>query len=97
MSTSREPPKKNVKFEYPVECQIMAIDGTWQKSSKLVEVSDKAGVLTVDTSVAGLSMKEFFLVLSSVGRAYRRCELAWVNGEKLGVNFRREGSKRALR
>jgi hypothetical protein len=25
--------------------------------------------------------------LSSSGLAYRRCELAWVNGDQIGVNF----------
>lgn len=87
--------KKSVKFEYPVACRIMAIDGTWQRASKLIEVSDKAGVLLLHTSVAGSSMKELLLVLSSLGHAYRRCELAWVNGEQLGVNFRREQASSA--
>jgi hypothetical protein len=27
------------------------------------------------------------LLLSSTGLAYRRCELAWVNGDQIGVNF----------
>ena len=35
----------------------------------------------------GLPLKEFFLLLSSSGLAYRRCELAWVNGDEIGVNF----------
>jgi hypothetical protein len=39
-------------------------------------------------------MKEFFLVLSSTGLAYRRCQLAWVNGDKVGVTFLKRGEKK---
>jgi hypothetical protein len=39
-------------------------------------------------------MKEFFLLLSSTGLAYRRCELAWVNGDQIGVNFIKTSEKK---
>jgi hypothetical protein len=39
-------------------------------------------------------LKEFFLLLSSTGLAYRRCELAWVNGDQIGVNFLKQGDKK---
>jgi hypothetical protein len=42
----------------------------------------------------GLHLKEFFLLLSSTGLAYRRCELSWVNGDQIGVNFLKQGDKR---
>jgi hypothetical protein len=32
--------------------------------------------------------------LSSTGLAYRRCELAWVNGDQIGVNFLKLGEKK---
>jgi hypothetical protein len=35
----------------------------------------------------GLHLKEFVLLLSSTGLAYRRCELAWVNGDQIGAKF----------
>jgi hypothetical protein len=38
-------------------------------------------------------MSEFFLVLSSMGKAYRRCQLAWVNGNQVGVDFLKAGKK----
>jgi hypothetical protein len=41
-----------------------------------------------------LHLKEFFLLLSSTGLAYRRCELAWVNGDQIGVNFLKTGEKK---
>jgi hypothetical protein len=71
---------------YPVN--IMAIDGTWRRSCTMEDVSESGARLTVvDGSVQGLALKEFFLLLSSTGLAYRRCELAWVNGDQLGVHF----------
>ena len=41
----------------------------------------------MESSIQGLVLKEFFLLLSSSGLAYRRCELAWVNGDEIGVKF----------
>jgi len=62
----------------------MAIDGTWRRACSLLDVSETGAKMTVEGSVP---LKEFFLLLSSTGLAYRRCELAWVNGEEIGVNF----------
>jgi hypothetical protein len=42
----------------------------------------------------GLPLKEFFLVLSTVGKAYRRCQLAWVNGDQVGVSFIKSADKK---
>ena len=44
--------------------------------------------------VEGLNLKEFFLLLSSTGLAYRRCELAWVNGEQIGAGFLKPEAKK---
>jgi hypothetical protein len=66
---------------------MMAIDGTWRRSCVMDDVSQTGARLTVDSSIAGLNLKEFFLLLSSTGLAYRRCSLAWVNGEEIGVTF----------
>jgi hypothetical protein len=58
------------------------------------DVSESGAKLTIDGSVEGLHLKEFFLLLSSTGLAYRRCELAWVNGDQIGVNFLKLGDKK---
>jgi hypothetical protein len=50
--------------------------------------------MTVEGSIVGLPLKEFFLLLASPGLAYRRCELAWVNGEEIGVNFLKHSKKK---
>ena len=73
---------------------IMGIDGTWRRDCLLNAISDTDAILTVEGSIQGLNLKEFFLLLSSTGLAYRRCELAWVNGDQIGVNFLKTGDKK---
>jgi hypothetical protein len=43
----------------------------------------------VEGSIQGLNLKEFFLLLSSTGLAYRRCELVRVNGAEMDIQFLR--------
>ncbi len=73
---------------------MMGIDGTWRRDCTMEDVSETGAKLTVEGSVEGLHLKEFFLLLSSTGLAYRRCELAWVNGDQIGVNFLKQGDKK---
>ena len=76
-----------VTFERGIPAQMMGIDGTWRRSCTVHDVSDAGAKLTIEGSVQGLNLKEFFLLLSSTGLAYRRCALTWVNGEHIGVTF----------
>ena len=68
---------------------IMAIDGTWRRDCQLNAISDNDATLTVEGSIQGLNLKEFFLLLSSTGLAYRRCELVRVNGTEMDIQFLR--------
>jgi hypothetical protein len=45
----------------------MAIDGTWRRDCQLNAISDNDAALTVEGSIQGLNLKEFFLLLSSTG------------------------------
>ena len=83
-----------VTFERGIPAQMMGIDGTWRRDCSMEDVSETGAKLTVSGSVEGLHLKEFFLLLSSTGLAYRRCELAWVNGDQIGVNFIKPGDKK---
>lgn len=89
--------EKRVSFERPFDARLMAIDGTWQRACKIHDVSELGAKLVVDGTLTG--QKEFFLVLSPIGLAYRHCELAWVNGEFVGVQFlnRSRGTKKGRR
>jgi len=79
-----------VNFATGIDVHVVAIDGTWSRKCTMLDVSETGARLALGASVAGLSLKEFFLLLSSTGAAFRRCELAWVNGEQIGINFLRE-------
>jgi hypothetical protein len=68
---------------------MMGIDGTWRRSCIIEDISDTGAKLKVGGSLMGLALKEFFLLLTSRGLAYRRCELVWVDGEHLGASFLR--------
>ena len=85
-----------VVFERGFAANMLAIDGTWQRPCTMEDVSDTGAKLTVDGSIKGLHLKEFFLVLSTVGKAYRRCQLAWINGDQVGVLFiKADGKKKS--
>lgn len=66
---------------------IMGIDGTWRRNCVLTAVSNHDAELTLESSIEGLNLKEFFLLLSSTGLAYRRCELVKVNGAQIEIRF----------
>ena len=72
---------------------IMGIDGTWRRECQLNAISDNDAILTVEGSIQGLNLKEFFLLLSSTGLAYRRCELVRVNGTEMDVQFLKSKKK----
>ena len=73
---------------------IMGIDGTWRRDCLLNAISDNDAILTVEGSIQGLNLKEFFLLLSSTGLAYRRCELVRVNGAEIDVSFLKGKNKK---
>jgi hypothetical protein len=85
---------ERVTFERGINAHMMGIDGTWRRDCIMEDVSETGSKLTVEGSVEGLHLKEFFLLLSSTGLAYRRCELSWVNGDQIGVNFLKTGDKK---
>ena len=89
--------RERVEFQKGFDVNIMGIDGTWRRSCILKDVSESGARLIVESPIEGLSLKEFFLLLSSSGLAYRRCELAWVNGDQIGVHFLKAGGGRKKR
>jgi hypothetical protein len=80
---------ERVTFSRGYDVCIMAIDGTWRRDCQLNAISDIDAALTVEGSIQGLNLKEFFLLLSSTGLAYRRCELVRVNGAEMDIHFLR--------
>ncbi len=85
---------ERITFERGFGAHMMGIDGTWRRDCTMEDVSETGAKLTVEGSVEGLHLQEFFLLLSSTGLAYRRCELASVDGDQIGVNFLKHNDKK---
>jgi hypothetical protein len=58
---------ERVTFERGIPAHMMGIDGTWRRDCTMEDVSETGAKLTVEGSVGGLHLKEFFLLLSSPG------------------------------
>ena len=56
---------RRVAFERGYDAHMMAIDGTWRRACKIQDISDTGAKLSVESSIEGLPLKEFFLLLSS--------------------------------
>jgi hypothetical protein len=80
-----------VDFEHGVPVYMMGIDGTWRRDCLMIDVSQTGARLLIEGSLQGLDLKEFFLLLSSTGLAYRRCQLVRVDGNQIGVAFLAQG------
>ena len=86
-----------VQFGRGYAARIMAIDGTWQRDCRIGDISERGAKLVIEGSVSGIEIKEFFLVLSAIGSAHRRCERIWLNGDEIGVRFLRDQTASATR
>ena len=76
-----------VNFDRGIPVYMMGIDGTWRRECTMVDVSQTGARLQIEGSLEGLDLKEFFLLLSSTGLAYRRCQLVRVSGDQIGIEF----------
>ena len=89
---------ERVEFGRGIDVHIMGIDGTWRRDCTMNDVSRTGARLTVNGPIQGLDLKEFFLLLSSTGLAYRRCRMVRLAGDQIGVEFLKpttEKSKKA--
>jgi hypothetical protein len=78
---------ERVDFERGIQVHIMGIDGTWRRDCTMIDVSQTGARLYIEGSIEGLDLKEFFLLLSSTGSAYRRCKMVRVAGDQIGIEF----------
>ncbi|MBN9004958.1 MAG: PilZ domain-containing protein [Rhizobiales bacterium] len=83
---------RRVKFSSGIPVQIVGFDGTWRRDCMMMDVAFGGAKLVVKPPVDELTARDFFLVLSTTGAVYRRCELVWSNGEQLGVRFLADNS-----
>jgi len=62
---------RRVAFKHGIAGSILSVDGTWRRQCRLDDVSETGANITIMGSFEGLQ-KEFFLLLSSPGIAYRQ-------------------------
>jgi PilZ domain len=84
---------ERVDFERGIQVFIMGIDGTWRRDCMMIDASQTGARLRIEGPLEGLDLKEFFLLLSSTGLAYRRCGLVRVDGDQIGVTFMAQDKK----
>ena len=87
---------ERVKLDTRHPVNLMGVDGTWRRSCILLDVSQSGARLEVDGTLDVLKAQEFFLVLSTRGLAFRRCELVRVDGTEIGVRFIAERKRRCV-
>src|ERR1700694_5250483 len=78
---------ERIEFGRGVDVHMMGIDGTWRRDCTMNDVSQTGARVTVNGPIQGLDLKEFFLLLSSTGLAYRRCRMVRLAGDQIGVEF----------
>jgi hypothetical protein len=83
-----------VKMDHKQTVNLMGSDGTWRRRCLLLDVSQTGAKIEVEGTLDVLQAKEFFMLLSSTGLAYRRCELVWIDGTMAGIHFINADGKR---
>jgi PilZ domain len=78
---------ERVNFDRGIHAYIMGIDGTWRRGCTMLDISQSGARLCVEEGFHGLDLREFFLLLSTRGLAFRRCQLVRVAGDEIGVRF----------
>ena len=90
---------QRVDFERGIPVFIMGIDGTWRRECTMSDISQTGARLQIEGSYEGLDLREFFLLLSSTGLVFRRCQLVRVAGDQIGIKFlaRDKAAKKPLK
>ena len=87
MSSWNNRKSDRVQFQRGFPANLMGVDGTWSRVCRLLDVSSTGARLEIEGTTEVLRAKEFFLVLSSTGLAFRRCEMVWMDGTTVGIRF----------
>src|SRR4051794_22095812 len=82
-----------VRMDHKQSVNLMGSDGTWRRRCVLLDVPNTGARIEVEGTLDVLQTKEFFMLLSSTGLAFRRCELVWIDGTTAGVHFVAAGGK----
>lgn len=84
---------ERVAFANGIPVRMVGIDGTWCRNCLMMDASNTGARLTVGDSLAGIDIREFFLLLSTTGLAFRRCRTVRLSGDQIGIEFIEAGRK----
>jgi hypothetical protein len=76
-----------VRFDSLRETLMMGVDGSWRCECAIADISHTGARLMLKAPLPKPNTREFFLLLTPNGSAYRRCELVRVDGDTIGVRF----------
>jgi PilZ domain-containing protein len=78
---------RRVEFSAGVDVHIVASDGTWRLPCLMMDVAEGGAQLLLQKSLGSTRLTEFLLALSTTGGAFRRCEVVWMQENRIGVRF----------
>lgn len=84
---------RRVEFSTEIPVAVVAVDGTWRAPCLLMDVADGGAQLLFKEPLRSEKLTECFLSLSTIGGAFRRCEIVWAHENKMGVRFVERFSK----
>ncbi|WP_349519315.1 PilZ domain-containing protein [Bradyrhizobium canariense] len=78
---------RRVQFEHEHRATLLGADGTWWRDCVFIDVSETGARLRITGPTDVLQSRRFFLLLSTTGLAFRRCELVRLNGQEVALRF----------
>ena len=91
MSSNR---RKSARRPIGYGAKIIAIDKSWERDCRVVDVSDSGAKLAIAESAE--IPKDFILALSMHGKPTRQCHVMWVGDKEIGVVFERRAQPRSV-
>ncbi len=86
--------RKSVRRAIGYGAKIVALDGSWGRDCRVIDVSDSGARIAVDQPAE--LPADFMLALSAQGKASRRCHVMWVKETEIGVVFERRAQERSV-
>ena len=85
--TEHEQRREHVRKPLTYCARIVADDGTWTYPCEIFDISAGGARLAIYCPPETPLAQQFHLHLSEIGQAGRDCEIAWRQGNEIGVRF----------
>ena len=88
----QEQRREHIRKSMSYRARIVADDGTWMYPCEIFDVSVGGARLAIYCPAQTPLPEQFLLRLSEISQTSRYCELAWRQGNEIGVRFVREAN-----